>query len=268
VEYYSSKRKIPSVLLTFNPHPLTITNPEIPKKMIMSTHEMELLLDVLGIEIFLVLPFTNEFSKLTPAEFLKDIINFYLKPEIIVVGENHRFGRARSGDAILLKEFGDANGIDVLVVKSVRVNDEKVSSSKIREFIASGDLQSAREMMGRHFQISGIVQKGAGRGRTLGFPTANLALENRVVPPPGVYSTRTYHQDKWYPSISYLGVCPTFGGQFIQLETHLLDISEQLYGRFIVVEFLQKIRGDIKFKTPEELKIRISEDITLSKQTH
>jgi riboflavin kinase/FMN adenylyltransferase len=208
----------------------------------------------------LILPFDRELAALTGEEFFRGYLAERLRFASIHVGSSFRFGRARAGDIRLLTSLGAELGFTVVAVPPVVVDGETVSSSTIRTAIDEGDVGRARAFLGRPFALTGEVVHGEGRGRALDFPTANLAVDNETIPARGVYVTETMAFASRFPSITNVGIRPTFGGTDLAVETHLIDVDEDLYGERIEVRFLARLRDERKFAGPAELADQIARD--------
>ncbi len=251
---------VPSVLLTFQPHPLKVLHPEKPLQRIKDFDETVNRLEIFGLDILMTLVFTRDLATLKPHEFLNNYVRKFLNPRTIVLGYNHRFGADRKGDIETIRTFGKQYGIDVVVVEPILINGDIVSSTRIRELIVQGDMTGAKLMLGAPFRLSGIVKRGQGRGAGLGFPTANLKFSDRILPPSGVYATIAHTGETTSPSISYVGSSPTFGGTQIQVETHLFGHQENLYGHHLKVDFIEKIRDEITFESTFNLVKKMRQD--------
>jgi riboflavin kinase/FMN adenylyltransferase len=216
-----------------------------------------------GLEAAVVLPFTQDLSKLTPQEFVEQILVRDLHVHSVLVGDNFRFGHKQAGDVHLLRELGRKHGFEVIIVPPVVDHGEVVSSTIARRKIAGGDVTHAARLLGRPFVLTGEVVTGTGTGRRFTFPTLNLAPEQELLPARGVYITRTQLDDdsRRYRSVTNIGVRPTFNGSALSVETHLLDFQGQAAPKRIVVHFWKRLREEKKFSGPEELRAQIARDI-------
>jgi riboflavin kinase/FMN adenylyltransferase len=207
--------------------------------------------------------FDEEYSQLSPDEFVRNILVEKLKIRLAVVGFNYHFGYMGSGDSEYLKKCGERYGFRVIVVPPVKVKAEIVSSTLIRDYIMKGKIDRVFQLLGRHFSLTGTVISGRHIGRTLGFPTANImANPEMVIPANGVYITKTKLEDKWINGITNVGIAPTMREEhYFSIETHLLDYDEDIYGKSIEVCFIQRLRGEKKFENTEALKRQVQEDI-------
>lgn len=253
----------PTVALTFDPHPLSLLRPDKPLNMISSREERFALLHQAGAQTVLCLNFNHDLASLPAEDFISRILAQKLKAKELVEGFNFNFGKMGKGNVELLRELGPKYDYIVHQVAPVIIENQPVSSSRVRRAILSGDFKLAAGLLGRAWQISGQVVHGEGRGGSLlKTPTANLALpENQLLPPQGVYAAKAgLHHKK--PALFNLGVNPTFQGLAApRLEVHILDYDGQLYGREIQVEPVAFLRAERKFSSPQELKIQMERDI-------
>ena len=250
-----------SLLITFEPHPLAVVAPSRRPKLLMTRRQKLEALEATGLEGVLVLPFDRELAAMTGEQFFGEFLAERLNLASVHVGRNFRFGRGRDGDLRLLEEIGGSRGFAVSGIPPVEVGGETVSSSAIRAAVEEGDVDRARAMLGRPFTVTGEVVRGDGRGRTLEFPTANVAVENELVPRLGVYVTEAVAFATRFPSVTNVGVRPTFGGTRLTVETHLMDVEEDLYGERLDVRFLARLRDEMKFGGPSELSDQIARDL-------
>lgn len=260
----SRARGIPSLCITFDPHPLAVVAPSRRPKLLMTRRQKIDAIEASGIDGLLILPFDRELAALTGEEFFGDLLGERIRFASVHVGSSFRFGRLRAGDLKLLETIGAARGFSVVGVAPLEVGGETVSSTAVRTAIEEGDVARARAMLGRPFEMTGLVVRGEGRGRRLRFPTANVAFENEIVPRRGVYVTDTIAFASRYPSVTNVGVRPTFDGKHVTLETHLLDADEDLYGSRVEVRFLARLRDEIQFEGPSQLADQIARDVAAS----
>lgn len=250
-----------SALVTFEPHPLTIVAPERRPKRIYTRRQKLEALESTGLDGVLVLEFTRELSSLDGREFFLDFLGSRLTLDAVFVGADFRFGRDRGGDLALLRTIGADRGFDVTEVPAVELDGKVVSSSRIRNRIEEGDVVAAGRMLGKPFAVIGEVVRGDGRGRSLRFPTANLRTDNELLPARGVYVTETVVAASRYPSVTNVGVRPTFAGGETTVESHLIEFEGNLYGETAEVRFLARIREERKFDGPAELSDQIARDL-------
>ncbi|QJA06359.1 bifunctional riboflavin kinase/FAD synthetase [Thermosulfurimonas marina] len=247
--------------VTFEPHPRRILRPEDPPPLLTTFEERLELFEAYGLSRVLVIPFGPELASLPPEEFVEEYLVDGLGLKGLVVGFNYRFGHARRGDAALLKRLGEKWGFEVRVVPPQKIEGLMVSSSLIRELLLQGEVERAARLLGRPYRLKGRVVPGEARGRTLGFPTANLEPPpEKLLPARGVYAVRVQWAGKWWKAVMNLGQRPTFGGRRLCLEVHLFDFQGDLYGETLTVEFMRFLRPERKFASPAELRAQILED--------
>jgi len=249
--------------VTFEPPPLKVLRPETAPLRISTNQQRMAWFEALGMEAAVVLLFTMELARLSPEDFVDEILVRQLQARAVVVGDNFRFGYRQAGDVKFLREMGMRNGFDVIVHEPVTLDGEVVSSTRIRKLIAEGDVTRAARMLGRAFALTGGVVPGTGTGRKFTFPTLNLAAEQELLPARGVYITRTVldGEPSSHRSVTNVGMRPTFNGTRLTVETHLLDYSGNFAPKRIEVRFWKKLRAEKKFAGPEELKAQIAWDI-------
>ncbi len=257
-----------SVVLTFDPHPSRVLSPDRAPEALMTADQKEELLARLGVDRLALLPFTAELSRRPPEEFARAVLQGALGARRVVVGSNFRFGQGRAGDIALLRRLGDELTFEVMAVEPVWHEGAPISSTRIREALARGAVAAARELLGRPFFVDGEVVRGDGRGRTLGIPTANLALRNETLPRPGVYAATGRLLPAGGPraAVVNLGRRPTFGGGETTLEVHLLDFAGDLYGALLRVAFRERLRDERRFDGPEALVKQIRDDIEAARR--
>lgn len=251
---------LPAMLISFDPHPVAVLAPERMPRLIQTRRQKLAALDATGLSDFLILPFDREIAALDGRQFFTRVLLPRLQFRALFVGEGFRFGRDRSGDIDLLRRIGEEQEFEVHAVPPVVVDGRVVSSSAVREAITEGDVEQAARWLGRPFALTGEVVEGSGRGRELYFPTANLEVENELLPKPGVYVTQTDALAARYPSVTNVGVRPTFDETLLSVETHLLDFDDDLYGERIEVGFLARIRDEMRFPDASQLADQIARD--------
>jgi riboflavin kinase / FMN adenylyltransferase len=253
-----------SVVLTFDPHPSRVLSPDRAPTSLMTLGQKAEILAGLGVDRLAVLPFTVELSRREPDEFARDVLQGALAARVVAVGSSFRFGRGRTGDLATLRRLGDALGFRVHGQRPVLARGGPISSTRIREALSRGDVDAARDLLGRRFFVDGAVVRGDGRGRGIGIPTANLDVMNETVPGGGVYACwcRVLGEaSPPRPAAVNVGRRPTFGGAVTIVEAHLLDFDADLYGRTLRVEFEERLREERKFPGPEALVAQIRSDI-------
>lgn len=250
-----------SMVFTFSNHPLTVLSPETAPLMIGSRNLRREIVESLGVEILIEIPFTKELSRKTPEEFL-NLLQEKISPSYVVTGQNFTFGRLGKGNGRMLLREGENYGFKAEICTTVTIGKKNVSSTRIRALIAEGDLTLANELLGRNFTYVSKVVNGDKRGRKLGFPTANLEIEdNRAMLPNGVYTVEVKVRNNFYRGIANIGDNPTFKVAKRRLEVFIDNFSGDIYGEEIAVSFIKKIRDEKVFNGVEELKAQLNEDL-------
>ncbi len=246
--------------LTFQPHPGKVLQPQLAPKLISTQARKLELLEAAGVQAVIVQPFSMEYARTAPAEFEAALFDG-VGAKTIVVGYDFTYGSKRAGTVKTLEVAAASRGAKVQVVSAVSIEGVVVSSSKVREYVLDGRVEAAARLLGRPFDIDGVVVRGAGRGRTIGFPTANIDTLNELRPAPGVYALRVRVDERWVAGAANIGVKPTFGGGEVTIEAHLLDFTGDLYGRTLRLQFIERLRGEQRFASVDELKSQIARDI-------
>jgi riboflavin kinase/FMN adenylyltransferase len=255
-----------SMVVTFRPHPLKVLAPEKCPPLISIYEEKIRLFERLGIDVLVKIPFTLHFSEMSPRDFVKTVLCDLLGAEEIFVGYNYRFGRGREGTVRILREMGEEFGFRVTEIEQVSLNGEVISSTKIRLLLGDGEVEHAARLLGRPYAITGVVIKGDGRGKSLGFPTANIASKHAIVPSSGVYAVKLFVRDRYYDGVVNIGFRPTFDTRTMAIEAHVFDFNEDLYGEEMTIYFIKKMREEIKFGDSAALIRQIGKDIEESRQ--
>lgn len=255
------QRGLASLLVTFEPHPLIILNPDAAPQLLTVGPEKKEYLAQCDVDYVTFLSFTHELSKLTPREFVQLLLDRYSMKEL-VIGFDHGFGKGRSGDSTVLKALGKEFGFDVDVVAAVTEHERPVSSTLIRRSIAGGDLETAAGLLGRRYSISGRVVAGAGRGEGLGFRTVNLAVpdSHKLLPPDGVYAVWVETKRGRIGGMMNQGGRPTFGDDERVLEAHLFDFEGDLYGTEVKLSWCERVRDTLRFSSAEALREQLKKD--------
>ncbi|RYE52612.1 MAG: bifunctional riboflavin kinase/FAD synthetase [Sphingobacteriales bacterium] len=267
-----------TVLLSFFPHPRMIIDPENQNlKMINTIDEKADLLAKMGIDNLIITPFTRDFSNLSPDEYIKTILVDQIGTKHLIIGYDHRFGKDRSGDLTHLKNAGKKYGFTVEEIPEQDINDVAVSSTKIRKALLDGDVKLASDYLGYNFSISGRVIKGDKIGRTIGFPTANIFVEEtyKLIPGDGIYAVTVEMDEQLIPDselqnpnsfpmtyygMAYIGQRPTINGMTRNIEVNIFDFNREIYGQNIKMNFHQFLRGDVKFSGLEALTVQLKQD--------
>lgn len=250
-----------STAITFDPHPRAVLHPESAPPLLQTLDQRLAALEFLGVEQTIVIRFNLEFAGIQAADFLREVVYDRLQAREVYLGKGFAFGKGRAGNIDLLRTVSAELGFFADEVPEVALRGTRVSSSKIRELLAAGRVNLARRMLGRPYGVEGKIIRGDRRGHTIGFPTANLQPQNRVIPRTGVYVTATLIDEVWRRSITNIGVRPTFGGDAEpSVETYVFDFDGDLYGDVLRVRFLHRIRDERKFSGIDELKNQIQKD--------
>lgn len=248
-------------LITFSPHPRAVLDDQREGLYLMTLEEKVRLLGDLGLDFVVVLPFTPELASIPARDFMMSVRDA-LRMEELWAGPDFALGRLRQGDSSALKELGGEIGFRVNLVQAFCVNGEVVSSTRIRELLGRGDVATAATLLGRYPSHRSPVVRGAGRGKDLGFPTANLSVDpKRVVPARGVYAVLVKATGREFKGVANIGVRPSFDHGQVNIEVHLLDFDEDLYGKCLEVSFVQRLRDERKFGSTKGLVSQITEDI-------
>lgn len=253
---------VPTVI-TFDPHPRAVLHPESAPPLLQTLDQKIEALGVLGIEQAIVIRFTRSFSEVRASDFLRDVVHERLQAKEVYLGKGFEFGHNREGNIELLRRVSRELGFRAEEVAEVQLRGQRISSSRIRRLLLDGCVNLARRMLGRPYGVEGRVVRGAERGRTLGFPTANLRPQNRVIPRQGVYVTATLIEGAWRRSVTNVGTRPTFerAGE-PSVETFVINWEGDLYGDVVRVRFLHRLRDERRFASVEELKSQIDKDLS------
>lgn len=255
-----------AAVITFNPHPLKLLAPDKAPLLINTYAERERLIAASCIDLLVCLPFTTELAALPATTFVEDILLRSLGIKHLIIGYDYAFGHNRQGNADFLQDCGTRYGFTVEVLPPISLNQEVYSSTRIRQLLQKGEVEAASVQLGRHFTLEGEVVHGAGRGKNLGFPTANLRTEKEILPQEGVYAVKVRHLGTLYDGVVNIGRNPTFGGSELTVEVHLLDLEKSLYGETLRIYFLHRIRGEVRFATVSDLCSAIRADIDHARQ--
>jgi len=262
--FSEARRHGAAAALTFHPHPGKVLQPDLAPKLITLLPRKLELFAACGLAAAVVQPFTRDYARTPPADFEAGLFDA-LGVAHVVVGSDFTYGSARRGTVDTLREAATRRGAHVHVVAPVTVDGVVASSSRVREYILEGRVPAARRLLGRPFDLDGTVVAGAGRGRGIGFPTANVDTQNELRPAPGVYAIRVHlpgePEGVWHAGAANIGVKPTFGGTEVTVEAHLLDFTGDLYGKELRVQFLERLRPEQRFGSVAELVGQIKRDV-------
>jgi len=258
---HARQQNLLSGVVTFRQHPQEVLSPRTKLPYLTNLAEKVNLLKNEGVEVVITLSFTRELAQLSAGQFVS-LLRKYLRMRGLIIGPDFALGRNREGNVNTLRKLGQDMHFNVIVIPPVMVNSEVVSSTAIRNALADGDVKRVVSLIGRYFSLQGRVTTGAGRGLELGFPTANLEVDpKQALPLEGVYATWAYIDDKVCQSVTNIGRRPTFGGNGRTVETYILDYHGNLYGRELRIDIVERLRGEKRFDTVEELKKQIAEDV-------
>jgi riboflavin kinase/FMN adenylyltransferase len=267
----AAQRGVPSVLITFVPHPSEVVRPGSHPPVLTSIVRRAELVEELGVDVFCALPFTLEFSKMAPDEFVHHALVDRLHASAVVVGENFRFGHKAAGDVALLAKLGQTFGFTAHGIPLLKEGDTPLSATYIRSCVTAGDMVTAARVLGRPHRVDGVVERGDQRGRELGFPTANLRTDPwTAIPADGVYAGRVVRLDEWGRTLPgpplgtaaiSIGTNPTFEVRQRRLEAYILDFTGDLYGATLGIEFIERLRGMEKFDSVEALIDQMHADV-------
>ncbi len=258
-----------SILVTFEPHPRKLLYPDQSIQIITPLDEKIQLVTKAGIDHVVVAPFTMDFAKLSAREYITQFLIRLFDPEFIIIGYDHHFGHDRTGDIELLKELQPAHRYQVIEIPAQLIQEAAVSSTKIRKALKDGEVAEASEMMGRPYSLTGIVVEGKRLGRTLGFPTANLRpiSSDQIIPSIGIYAVKVEFEGQLLPGMLSIGYNPTVSNDnIINIEVHLLQFDGDLYGKRLTLQFVERLRDELKFDSLEALRQQLIEDQKATKE--
>ena len=252
-----------TVLLTFDPHPLRVVRPEAAPPLLTLPNEKKEILAQLGLDYVAFFAFTPELSRYSPEAFVEDIVVPRFRPAEVVIGYDHGFGRGRAGDVSVLERLGGIHGFAVSVVGGVEADGSPVSSTRVRQAVSAGDMEGAAAGLGRPYSFRGTVIRGLGRGRTLGFPTANLTHPppDKLLPAEGIYTVRATLGSERADGLLHLGARPTFAGSPPAIELFLIDFERDIYGERVIVDVLHRLREVRTFASGDDLAAQMRRDL-------
>jgi riboflavin kinase/FMN adenylyltransferase len=254
-----------SIVMTFDPHPVRVLKQNGHLPLITLNEQKIELIENSGIDVLICIQFNKAFAAISAKEFIEDLLLKCIGMKAIVVGKDYTFGRNREGNLELLQTYADNLGFEVIIADWVQTSKglpNRISSTRTRELVMAGEVAEAKKLLGRYYQIRGVVTTGRNRGgRLLGFPTANITLHDELCPKNGVYAVTVDCMKKKYQGVANIGYSPTFDDGVFSIEVHILDFNENIYGQKIRVNFVQRIRDEIKFSEITELSDAIRKDI-------
>ena len=262
-----------AVVLTFDPPPRRVLQPDSPPRLLTTIEQKLEALAEIGVDVVIVEPFNREFASISPERFVRGIVYERIRPVEVFVGYDFHFGRDREGSMRTLSETGPQLGFSVTIIPEVKVSGRDVNSTRIRSLLSVGEVETAQQLLGRPFSVRGTIIEGARRGRTIGFPTANLLPENEILPDSGVYAGELRilggggnERNERYPAVVNVGLRPTFyeNGRLLA-EAHLLNFDGDLYGRSVELGFRYRLRSERKFPDVEALRTQIAADVENAK---
>jgi riboflavin kinase / FMN adenylyltransferase len=262
LKQYSSQNNLRNVVITFEPHPRTVVS-DYKINLLTTLDEKSEILSQLGIDNLLVVNFSKEFSEQTSEEFITNILCDKIGVKHFIIGHDHKFGKNRNGNDDELIELGKKNNFTVETVESIKFADEIISSTIVRNALLDGDVRKANNFLGRNYCFHGTVVKGVSRGTILGFPTANIEVEddNKLIPKNGVYIVKALIENEVVYGVMNIGLRPTFADTLsVVIEAHLFEFDKNVYGKTIKIELLKRIRDEKKFNNKEELIYQIGKD--------
>jgi riboflavin kinase/FMN adenylyltransferase len=255
-----------ALALTFDPLPAKVLNPAHAPQLITTPEDKYELLRSFGLDGVLVLTFSRQLSMLSPEEFASEYLCRRIRSRIVVVGHDVSFGHGRAGNAEVMRRLGERLGFETIVVGPIECDGVPVSSTLVRELIKAGDMTRAARLLGRPHFLRGLVVQGRKRGRTIGFPTANIQSRTECRPPDGVYATRVVLEEGIYPSITNIGMRPTFAEPERTIEAHIFNFDSDIYGREMKLEIIARIRPERKFESAQALAAQIAADLQRAKE--
>ncbi len=250
-----------SVVFTFENHPMRYFRADSIKHIITNEEKVKIFED-LGVDIVFMIPFDEYMTKISATDFVKTILHEKLKCKMVIVGHDFTFARNKEGNASLLESLGKNYNMKVKVIEPIKIKGRRVSSSYIRNLINDGNVSEIKDFLGRNYFLEGEVIHARKIGRTIGFPTANLKAEDKlIIPKNGIYAVKVYIKNKVYYGATNIGYNPTVNGKVLSIETNIIDFDEEIYGEIIRVEFLDRIRDEKKFNSLDELKSQLRKDV-------
>ncbi|MFC1829342.1 bifunctional riboflavin kinase/FAD synthetase [Thermodesulfobacteriota bacterium] len=259
-----------SIVMTFEPHPIRVLKQNgLPPLITLYEQKVELI-SATGLDVLICVPFTHEFAGISAREFVEDLLVKRIGMKAIVVGQDYTFGRNREGNLDVLKSYAKQLGFEVILTDWIKMSNNgtgRISSTAVRELVTGGKMADTQKLLGRYYQIKGTVETGRNRGgKLLGFPTANINLQDELCPKTGVYAVTVECLNKRYKGVANIGYSPTFDNKTFSVEVHILDFNENIYGEMIRVNFIDFLRDEIKFSDISALSEQIERDIVRARK--
>jgi riboflavin kinase/FMN adenylyltransferase len=259
-----------AIAVTFEPHPMRVLKKNGYPPIITLYEQKAELIAKIGMDVLICIPFTAEFASLSAQRFVKQILVELIGMKAIIVGQDYTFGKNREGNVDLLKKFGHEYGFEVIIsdwIPGSSAAEERISSTGIRELVMAGEVDRVRRMLGRYYQIRGTVATGRNRGgKLLGFPTANIRLQDELCPKTGIYAVTVEFEEKLHSGVANIGYSPTFDDHIFTVEVHILDFNQNIYNQKLRVNFIQRLRDEIRFSSIGELSAQIKRDIEVARK--
>lgn len=257
---YAKANNVTSIVFTFKNHPVNYFRPDSIKNIITNEEKVKILKSM-GVDYVINILFDEYMTKISGYDFVKEILLDTLGAKKIIVGHDFTFARNKEGNIKLLQELSTQYGFSLEIVNPIKLDDVRISSTYIRKLISDGNVEDVYKYLGRNYKLSGEVIHSKKLGRTIGFPTANISInENMIVPKIGIYATKVYISGETYYGATNVGYNPTVNGENLSIETNILEFNEDIYGKIITIEFLERIRDEKKFNGIEELKSQLKKD--------
>jgi riboflavin kinase/FMN adenylyltransferase len=259
-----------AVAVTFEPHPMRVLKKQGYPPIITLYEQKAELIAMIGMDVLICIPFTTEFASLSARRFVKQILVELIGMKAIIVGQDYTFGKNREGNIDQLQKFGHEYGFEVIIsrwIQGTGSEEERISSTGIRELVMEGKVDQVRRMLGRYYQIRGTVATGRNRGgKLLGFPTANIHLQGELCPKSGIYAVTVELEGKLLNGVANIGYSPTFNDHIFTVEVHILDFNLNIYNQKLRVNFIQRLRDEIRFSNVSELSAQIKRDIEIARK--
>ncbi len=254
------------IVFTFEPHPRKILSPEKSTHLLSTFNQKLEFIEKIGIDLVICADFTPDFAALSPREFTKSILVDKICVKEVFAGHDFNFGKGRDGTLGYFEKLGNEYGFKVEVLEPVKTEDDIISSSRVRDLVLNGNVNIVSRYLGRPYSLEGQVVGGCQKGAAMGFPTANIDVQDNLIPQTGVYAVQVVFQKKTFNGVANIGYNPTFKRNQLSIEVHIFDFNENLYNETVRISFIEKIRDETAFASPDELKMQIQKDIDSAKK--